>query len=149
MRTIAPITGIVVANSGVTLLARIYGQAGTLITQATISTIQYSVRDLSEAVTTTALTTLGSPSSLIYNDLQQNDPRWNLDSADNPHPDDGRWGYNFLATLGASLFTDFDVQDEAPFTVVPHRWAVSVVLTPVSGAKFHIPYAFTAHPTWE
>ncbi len=148
MRTIAPITGVVVANSGITLMARMVGQNGQLVTIASItSPIQYSVRDLTAGSTTTALATLGTPASLLYDNLQQNDPRWSIDSADEPG-EDGRHGYNFLATLDSGLFTAFDVESEEPYKVTPHRWQVSVVFTPVSGEPWHVPFQFTAVPTW-
>lgn len=151
MKTLIPATGLIVANSGVTLLARILGQNGNPITVASLSTIQYAIRNLTLGTTPTALTSAGTVASLVSNDLVQNDPRWSIDSADNPG-EDGRWGRNFLLTLAASLFTSartFTVESAAPYRVTPYHLQVSVVFTPVSGEQWHIPYPFLSYPTWE
>ena len=103
------ITGVVVSYSGVTLTARLLGNAGEPIVQADVSSIAYTVRDLTAGSTTTASTALTPVSAYVYNSLQLDNPRWDVDSIHVPGPD-RRYGYNFLATLGASLFTAFDVE---------------------------------------
>ena len=131
-------------------MCRLLGQSGALVTRASLSTIQYSIRDLTKGTTETALTSAGAVADLVYNDLQQGDMRWQLatgEDADNLGPD-SRHGFNFLLTLGATLFNNFDVESVAPFRVTPHEYAVSVVLTPASGTVFHVPYRFRPIPTW-
>lgn len=132
-------------------MARILGNNGNPITQGSISTIQYSVRNLTLGTTPTALTSAGNVASLVYDNLQQGDPRWSIDSANNPG-EDGRHGWNFLLLLAASLFTaalTFTVESAAPFRVTRYELQVSVVFTPATGQKFHVPYPFAAFPTWE
>jgi len=133
---VAVVTGQAVVNrSGVTLLARIVGNGGMPITQASLSTIQYALTDFGSgsptpgspgpanpAPTTGALASL-TISSVVFDSLQQNDPRWTKDSAANLGSD-GAWGYNFLATLAATLFT------------TANRQQCVVVFTPVTGQPF-------------
>ena len=149
--TLAPISGLVVARSGVTLMARLLGQGGALVTRASLSTIQYSVRDLTKGSTETALTSAGAVADLVFNDLQQGDARWELatgEDADNVGPD-GRHGYNMAITLAATLFNNFDVESAAPFRVTQHEYQVSVVFTPATGTKFHVPFRFRPVAVWE
>jgi hypothetical protein len=145
MSTLGIITGVVVAQSGVTLMGRILGQNGEPVTQATLSAIAYTVRDLTDGTTTVSSTAL-TVSEVIYDDLQTADPRWTRDSESHPGPDDA-WGYNFLATLPAGLFDDYD-QDEDTAEVTPHAYQVSVRFTPVTGQPFVAPFRFTPAPAW-
>ena len=143
--TLAPITGLVIANSGVTCMARLCGAGGALVTQASISSIGYAIRDLTDGETDSASTL--TVSSVIYDSLQQTDPRWTKDSAI-ALGKDGRWGYNFLNTFAATLFTDFDM-DATTKIVTPHKFQVNIWFTPASGQKFHVPFQFTPIPVWE
>ena len=146
MKTMIPVTGLTVANSGVTLMARVLGANGSPITRASLSSLTYSVRDLTEGITTVAATAL-TINDVVYDNLQ-NDPRWSIDSADNPG-EDGKWGYNVLTTLGATLFSDFDVESTGLHRITPHLWQASLIFTPTTGAKWHVPFQFEALPTWE
>lgn len=143
------ITGAATGASGVTLLARILGNAGIPIVQADISSIAYTVRDLANATTVTS----GSltVSSVVTNALVDNDPRWTVDSAAFPGPD-GRTGYNFVATIAASAFASlFDVAASTapvPYKVTPHRVQVTVEFTPVSGQVFRQVFQVVPAPTW-
>lgn len=126
------------SRSGVTLLARLRGQDGAYVTQASISSISYGVRDLTAGSTTSSGTFTVSTS--IFDSLQIDD-RWTKD----------RTGYNFRATISAGAFDAFDVGtvDDVPeFRVDAHSYRVSVRFTPVTGAAFVVPYQFTPVPTW-
>lgn len=132
MKTLGIVTGVGALGSGHTLMARILGNAGTPITQATLSGITYTIRDLT-AQTTVASAQALTVSSVVYDSLQQEDPRWDLDAA----------GYNFLAVIPASWFTDYDV-DEDTGVVTSHRYQVDVEFTPVSGQPFVQSFQFQA-----
>lgn len=141
------ITGVVVGQSGVTLMARILGNSGTPITQSDISTIAYTIRNLTLGTTPVTSTSL-TVSSVVFNALQQSDQRWTADSQYAPGTD-RRWGYNFLATLPAASFADlFAVDSASPFDVTPYKVQVSVVFTPASGQPFRQVFQFTPIPTW-
>lgn len=120
------------AKSGLTLLARILGNNGEPITRASLSAIAYTVKDRTNdaAVSTDSLTI----STVVFDDLQQNDPRWTKDNENAPGPD-GRWGYNFLATLPASAFPGLD-DDDAEDTTEP-LYQIDVKFTPASGEVFY------------
>jgi hypothetical protein len=139
------ITGTALVGGGVTLMARVVGNAGTPVTQASLSTVAYAVRDLTDALA------LGddavSISDAVFDDLVTDDPRWNRDSAAAPGPD-GRWGYNFAVTLPASLFDAvFDVH-ETTNKVTRHRVQADVLFTPTSGEPFVVSWAWSPVPTW-
>lgn len=128
------ITGIVVSGSGVTLMARILGNTGRPITRASLSSITYNVQNVTDAtVEGTGTLTIAS---VVFDSLQQTDPRWTRDSADEPG-EDGAWGYNFLATMAASLFADGG-----------DRIQVDVKFTPASGEAFIVPFSFVPVTTY-
>lgn len=132
------ITGVVVAKSGVTLMARIRGNAGTLITQATLSSISYAVTNLTAAASVgTGTFTI---SATVFDDLQQNDPRWRRDSASSPGEDDAH-GYNFRGTLAASLFVATGI-NAASVERQPDLYQADVVFTPTSGEPFRQVFQF-------
>lgn len=118
----------VVAKSGVTLMARIVGWTAEPITRATLSTIDYAVKNLDDADIAVVTGTL-TIASVIYDDLQT-DARWTKDSEELPGPD-GRWGYNFLTTLAATIFPTGG-----------ERYQADVRMTPVTGEPFVVPYQF-------
>ena len=137
----AVITGQAIpTRHGVTLLARIAGNAGVPITQSTLSKIQYALTDLGSpigvGVKTGALTTL-TITSVVFDSLQQSDPRWTRDSVGSPGPD-GLWGYNFLATLPASLFANTNM----------NRQHIDVKFTPVTGEVFYGQWEWSPLPTY-
>lgn len=145
--SIGIITGVAVANSGVSLLARILGYDQQLVTQATFSAITYNARDLTTQ-TTIASGQVLAVGSVIFNAIQQ-DSRWDKDSQVRPGRD-GRWGYNFLAYLPATLFPKaFDI-DPLTNLVTPHLVQVDVNFTPVLSTwpAFVQPFAFKPIPTW-
>ena len=125
-------------RTGVTLLARVAGNAGVPVTQASLTSVQYALTDLGTPAgsnpVTGALTAL-TISSVIFDQLQQSDPRWSRDSAASPGPD-GLWGYNFLATLASTLFTS------------TNRQHVDVVFTPLTGQPFRQPFEWTPIATY-
>lgn len=145
MRMAGAITGTVVGGSGVALMARVLGSNARPITQASISSVTYAIRDLTDAETdSTGTLTVGS---VVFNDLQQYDPRWSKDSASKPGAD-GAWGYNFLAEFSSTLFNDYDVETESPYVVTPHTYRIDVRFQPVSGQPFVVPFEFTPIPTY-
>lgn len=143
------ITGLAIAQAGATLMARVVGNQGTPINSATLAAVAYTVQDL------TALTNVCGNSPLaiagtIFDTLQQSDPRWTKDSAQQPGPD-GLYGYNFLTTLPARLFAavnpNTDV-NQITGQVTPHQYQVQVTYTPQAGEVFLGLWKFTALPTW-
>ncbi len=106
-----------------------------LITQASLTSITYTVTDLATGLV------LGSGTitiaSSVYDALQQTDPGWTRDSAAQPG-NDGAFGYNFAFVLPASL---------NPYTVstdgTVHRLHVDVIYTPVSGDAYRQNWEWT------
>ncbi len=135
MATLGIVTGIAVANSGVTLLARIVGNLGTPITVATMTNPVYvTVTDLTlqaQGLWTPQSALLPAPSACIFNALVTNDPRWTRDSQLNPGPDN-LWGYNFSYTIPATYVTNGG-----------DRYQADVAFIPVSGQPFRVVYQFT------
>ena len=102
-------------DAGATCLARMVGNAGTSVTQASLTSITCKVFDLSSATPTTSIATpTVTISSAVYDTLQT-DSRWTVDST----------GYNFLFTVAASILTTGD-----------HRYRVEFKFTPTSGEVF-------------
>ncbi len=83
------LTGSGPEQTGVTILARIYGQTGILITQASLTSIAYTVTDLMAGTTSAGTLTV---SAVVFNQAMTNDPRWTFDTV----------GFNFLATIPAT-----------------------------------------------
>lgn len=129
--------------SGITLLARILGLAGNPITQATLTSIAYTVTNL------TLGQNVGSGtftiSTTVFDALQTNDPRWRFDDPYNPGPD-GLWGFNFAAVLPATLFPITTITTSPDLGVpgptlpgqppTPQRMQCDVAFTPVTGQPF-------------
>jgi len=97
-------------STGLFLMARVLGNNGTAITQASISSIRLTSFQMpgGEQAYTAPLTV----STVVFNTLQTSDPRWTDDTT----------GYNFAATVPAAAFPVGDVS-----------YRVEAVLTPVSG----------------
>lgn len=133
------LTGTGPGGSGVAVLARVNGNDGQPITQATISTIGWTLTDLTAgSIVATGTWTV---SSTIFQALQQQsqDPRWTLDTPAQPGPD-GLSGYNLLGVIPAA---NFPLGTPAPLGLgwpapVPHTFQIDVVLTPTSGQPFRI-----------
>lgn len=134
-------------KTGVTLMARLRGAAGALVTGASLSSIGYTVSDLTDG------TALGSGtftvSAVLFDSLQQGDARWSKDSAGRPGAD-GAWGYNFLASLAATLFplTALAADDLLAGPAPPHRVQCDVAFTPVSGQPFRVLFSWLSVPVY-
>jgi hypothetical protein len=127
------VTGVVVANSGVSLLARILGNGGRPITQASLASVAIQVTD---TVTGTGVLLSESVAATVFDSLVQNDPRWTKDTAAYPGPD-GAWGYNFLATIPAANSFGGTSLDGTGATVM-NRMQADCIVTPVSGQPFRV-----------
>lgn len=149
--TLGIVTGTGILRSGATCIARVRGQTGQLITQASLSAIVYAVRDLTAGSTIVSAQAL-TISTVVFDSLVQNDPRWDKDSAARPGKD-GAYGYNFLAVIPATNFTAVDVGAGtgvlSPYAVTPHRYQIAIKFTPISGQVFIQPFEFTSLPVWE
>lgn len=123
MPIVQPIKGSCWEGSGPILLARIVGNAGTAITQATVTSIACKVFDLDGTAPDTAV---AEPSvavaSTVYDSLQTSDPRWTEDVT----------GYNFLHQVAASVITE------------PHRYRIEYKFTPSTGQPFYAVFEVTA-----
>ena len=101
-------------DTGAVIMARVYGNAGTPITQASLASIVCKVFDLSDGNTLIATRTL-TIADVVFDALQTSDARWTTDST----------GYNFL--------------DAVPATAFPNggrTYRLEYVFTPVSGQPF-------------
>lgn len=121
------LTGSVRAQSDALLMARILGANGALLNQISLTSISYLVTDTSTG-NPVAQSTL-SIAATVFNNLQQSDPRWTMDSQANPGTD-GLWGYNFSFTLPASAL---------PNSV---RYQVDVMFLTVTGGQFIVSWSF-------
>lgn len=148
--SVGVISGRLTGKSPPVLAARIRGANGSLITQASLSSITYRVWNvtLQESVATGTLTI----SSVVFDELKQTDPRWRQDGPYNPGPD-GAYGYNFLAILPAATFDDLFQTDEDRFFIADkhtheYRVRIDIQFTPTSGQGFVVPFEFAVDPTW-
>lgn len=82
-------------DTGAVIMARVYGNAGTAITQASLSSIVCKVYDLTNGDTLIATRTLVI-ASVVFDTLQTSDPRWTEDDT----------GYNFLDVVEATNFPE-------------------------------------------
>lgn len=96
------------------LMARIKGNSGTNINQASVSGISVKVFDATNNNTETYSGTL-TVSEVVFDDLQTADTRWTADTT----------GYNFGATIPAEAFASGGSQ-----------YVVEVLFTPTSGANY-------------
>ncbi len=113
--TLGVILGRLVRKSGATVAGLVQGNAGTNITQSTLTSISYAVYRV-DSPGIEVLTGSGSlaVSSVVFDTAQTTDPRYGLAG-----------GYNFLATLPASCFQ---------VAGAVHR--VEITFTPVTGEVF-------------
>lgn len=123
----------IAANSGAALYARVTNSAGTAITQASLTSVHYRVKDLTADTlgTKTALTI----SAVIFDTLQTGEGWSEVDTT----------GYNFATVIPA---TEFDFDPEADPHFIDHRFQVDILFTPASGQPFVVPFQFTAKATW-
>lgn len=115
-------------RSGVALMARIRGQAAALLTQASLTSIGWTLTDLATGLVVTSGTF--AVAAVVFDALQVQDGSWTKDSADSPGPD-GAWGYNFRGIIPA-----------ANFTASGDRFQVDVAFTPATGEPFRVPFQF-------
>jgi len=104
----------IIEDCGAAVMARLLGWDGSLVTQATVSSIAYQVFDLDAALLQTAAGAL-VVADTVY-DTEQTGGGW-------PYSD----GFNFRAVLPASAFPTGG-----------HQYQVEVVFTPVAGEVFAI-----------
>ena len=125
-------------NAGVAIMARIRAASGALLTQASVSSITYSVYNIQAEKDGSGNPTqmLGSTSqtvtAVVFDSLQQDGNLWTKDSAANPGPD-GASGWNYRFVVPAAYFTVANSGDW-------HR--VNVVITPASGQLFRLIFEF-------
>jgi hypothetical protein len=120
MPTPTIIKGVVIEDGGATLLARIVGNAGTVITQATITSITY--QEFKKG--TTIDIAVNSPltvSSVVF-DALQTDAIWTIDST----------GYNFSYAAAATEFPDGRETYEWEFKFTPSTGQVFYILYSIS-----------------
>ena len=142
---IGVINGAIVAGSGVTLMTRLQGNNGQLVTKASLASISYQVSNLT--LGTVAGTGTLAVASVIFDSLQQSDPRWTADSADS-RDKFGNWGYNFLATLPAAAFGVSTLVAQPLAPVPPPVYQIDVLFTPASGEVFRVPFRAQAYPVF-
>jgi hypothetical protein len=132
--------GTVSGQTGTTLMARLRGQNGVLVTQGTLLSITYTITN----ITTGAAVGSGTlvVSTVIFDSLQQNDPRWKQDSAAKPGLD-GVWGFNFLAQIPAASFP-VSPQSTAGIAAPNPTYQVDCVFTPIAGEPFRVIFQVTA-----
>lgn len=131
------ITGTVTSGSDVALMARIRGSDGQLMTAESISAIAWQATDVTAG--TLAASGTYTPAAVIFDTLVTGDPRWSIDSSDNPSPKDASYGYNFLAVVP---YTTFPATGVALAGTAPHVYQVDVQFTPVVGGQFVVVWAF-------
>lgn len=119
-----PIRGIIAAratvweDSGALLMARILGNAGTAITQASISSIALSIFNMTVDITTASATATPVIATVVFDTYQTGGP-WTADDI----------GYNFLYTATA-----------AQLAVGASLYRYEFLFTPASGQVFHVGY---------
>jgi len=106
-------TDTVFAGSGITFLARLRGDDGQLITQASLSGVTVDVWDRSNSDVSVLSTAVTVTTSVF--DTLQTDPRWTADTT----------GYNFRYDMADTVLS----QDN-------HKYRVEFWFTPVTGSKF-------------
>lgn len=133
------VTGMAIPDgSGVTLLARLRGQGGAYVTQASLSAIGWAVTDLTVGIQLgTGTFTVGQ---VIYDSIQLNDPRWQVDVG----------GYNFLAVLPASLFPVRIPAAPDPLAGLPPAALrqADVTFTPLAGQPFKLCIQWQEMQAW-
>ena len=116
--TLGEITGISIAASGLTVAGLIHGQAGTNITQDTLTSISWKVtRYLADGVTPDTTTGSGSlvVADVVFDVPVTDDPRYTKTG-----------GYNFLTTIPATAFL-----------VGGFRHKIAIGFVPVTGEPFY------------
>lgn len=114
------IDGRVYKGGTITLMARIVGADNSTLTASGVSTIKYSVYEISDVEDDSRTAITGhnavslTPSNVFYSTLQD-DSRWTVDDV----------GYNFAHIV--------DVSSNAAFTTIGTLYCVEYVIQPTSG----------------
>lgn len=119
------IRGKIWEDAGATLMARIVGQDGSNITQASLTAITCKVFDLNSATPDTAVSTPSITIADVVFDTLQTDSRWSFDTT----------GYNFRHSPSSANFSAGD-----------HRYRIEYKFDPVSGDDFFVVFEVMAHP---
>lgn len=106
-------------DGGAQCMARVSGQDGAAITQASLSSITCKVFDISTSTPDGVVATPTVTISTSVFDTLQTDARWTKDST----------GYNFRHSLAASVFATGD-----------HVYRVEYKLAPTSGEAFWLAF---------
>ncbi len=114
------IPGTVFQGGSATLLARVVGGDGALLTQAGVASARYTVHELDETDPGAATPVSGHadvavPVASLIHDTLQNDALWDVDEE----------GYNFKYVL--------DVSSQPAFAVAGRLYRITFELTPPSG----------------
>ncbi len=102
-------------DSGHSIMARITGNSATNIAQADITSIAYTIHDMTDNVTTEASGTM-TVATVVF-DALQTDARWTEDST----------GYNFRYDIPASELPNGD-----------RTYRFEIIFNPASGENFSI-----------
>ena len=95
-------------DGGYTVLARILGHDGSAITRSDVSSIAWTVAEITVPDTVVASGTL-TVSDVVYDALQTSDARWSLDTT----------GFNFAAAMAASTVPNGNKVYRLRFTFTP------------------------------
>jgi hypothetical protein len=109
------VKAVVWEDGGATVLARVLGNSGAAITQASLTGISYKVFDLQSATPDTAIATGTVTVATSVFDTLQTDAIWSADST----------GYNFKHALAATCFPNGD-----------RTYRVEYLFDPASGENF-------------
>lgn len=124
-----------IAKSGVVLLARVVGLDAEPITQSTIETVSYLVRDIDGKISSDEF--VANKNEVIFDTLQTG----------------GGWedeiGYNFRLLVPASLF-NWEPDLEYNGNPKPRRFRVDVSFVPTGNAdgQFVVPFSLFVIPAW-
>ncbi|HLN30481.1 MAG TPA: hypothetical protein VK395_22245 [Gemmataceae bacterium] len=123
-------TQAVAGHSGIVLMARLVGQGGLPVTQATINSVEVQVTDLTlvqNGQAGSVNTYTPAVASVIFNALQQTPP-WSQDNQYQPGTD-GLWGYNFLYVVPAVNFENSG-----------DTFQIDVAFVPAAGEQFEVSF---------
>lgn len=121
MPSATPTSGTAYEDGGATCMARVVGNNGANITQATINAATFKVFDLSELPGKQTGTGTLTVADVVFDTLQT-DARWTVDST----------GYNFRHTVPASAFP-----------LGGRKYRVEYLFDPTSGEDFFVAFDIT------
>lgn len=127
------VAGSIPSGTGTTLLARLRTQSGQLLTRASVSGTSWRASNLTRG---TYLGAGAFAATCVLDELRQNDPRWTADGP-NDLGADGAHGYNFLASLPASLVALASLEPADPLAYPRgDTIQIDVTFTTVEGEPF-------------